>query len=324
MLRIISIDASGVSRVAERILPMKCASRIAFCFLLVLLVSPMVACGFATRPFQIPIPASTFTPAATSMGAPAMTPTLPATPTPTPLPGMASPTSPPMTPSAELTMLPNGAPTITPTPIGLGTMTPTPSEVPNVIPTVAPTMNPTPMGESTVPSTPPDLSGAVLSNTDLPAGFLEIPVTELGMKASDFGTEGLKAEAVSVFVKPIPFQVVIGANFLLADSAQRVYFDASISPAEVALSRLVADMKEVRDAQVLQGLEDIGDSQLGMSMVATIGGIPSHVEILLFRRDVIAGMIFFLGPKGMTPEISIHDLGVNLDGHFQETLKAMP
>jgi hypothetical protein len=160
---------------------------------------------------------------------------------------------------------------------------------------------------------------------DLPAGFEEFTLEELGMSLADFGNEGVQPENVFVFINSRNFQMIFGFNFLLTEKLDRVSFDIGVSQPEITLPAFVGGMgsENVRDEKLLEGIEDIGEVQIGMTMVATLEGISTRVDVLMFRRDVIGAMVMSMTLDGQTPNITAHDLGLKLDQKVEENLQTI-
>lgn len=198
--------------------------------------------------------------------------------------------------------------------------TPAPSSAPATDSTSSspPTQEPTPTQPQEL-----DISSAVLTLDDLPPGFEEFDPEELGMSVEDLNDEAFHPEKVFVFLNMENFQLVFGFNFLLTKKLDRVAFDAEIAKPETVLPAFVGGMgtEGVRDEKLLEGLEDIGEKQIGMTMVTNMENVPAQVDVLMFRRDVIGAMLISMVMEGATPNITIHDLGLKLDQHIKETLQ---
>jgi len=196
----------------------------------------------------------------------------------------------------------------TPTAAATATLTATPTHTPTITPTPR-----------------PDLSGAILLLSDLPPGFEELSAAELGVSPSDLATEQFQPEVIFAFVNPRQFQTIFGFNFLLEDRLQRIQFDTAVSQPQLTLPVMVAAIgaENVREEQVLGGMEDIGELQIAMTMLANVEGVSLQTDILLFRRELIAAAIVSMVIEGQKPNISLHDLGLKLDQHIMETLEAI-
>ena len=179
--------------------------------------------------------------------------------------------------------------------------------------------------EPSEPVASEDISSAVLTLADLPAGFEELTLEEMGVSLDDFSDEEFQPQNVFVFLNTQNFQMVFGFNFLLTSRLDRASFDIGVSQPDITLPAFVEGMgtQNVRDEKLLAGLDGIGEQQIGMTMVATLEGIPLQVDVLMFRRDVIGEMVMSMYLEGKSPNITINDLGSKLDGNVQETLQTM-
>lgn len=197
-----------------------------------------------------------------------------------------------------------------PTPVSESTSAPEPASLPTdtPVPTEAPEL---------------DISSAVLTLDDLPAGFEEFSAEELGVSLDDFGDEALQPEEVFIFLNAQNFQMVFGFNFLLTSRLDRAAFDVGISQPEITLPALVSGMgsENVQGEKILEGFEDVGEARIGMTMIANLEGVPVQVDILMFRQDVVGAMVMSMVLEGQAPNITLHDLGLKLDQRIQQTLE---
>lgn len=195
----------------------------------------------------------------------------------------------------------------------LSNPTPAPTFTSVNTPTKIPTLTPTPIQ---------DLSSAVLTLDDLPPGFEEYTFEELGISADDFSNEDFQPKDVFIFVNLQDFQIVFGFNSLLTGKIDRAAFDVGMLQPEMTLPALVNGMspENVHDEKLLEGMEDIGEVQIGMTMIAKVEGMPAQVDVLMFRRNIIGAMVMSMVLEGQSPNITIHDLGLKLDQNIQETL----
>ena len=181
--------------------------------------------------------------------------------------------------------------------------------------------------ETPVPTEAPDLdiSSAVLTLDDLPAGFEEFSPEELGVSLDDFGDEALQPEEVFIFLNAQNFQMVFGFNFLLTSKLDRAAFDVGISQPEITLPALVSGMgsENVQGEKVLEGFDDVGEARIGMTMIANLEGVPVQVDVLMFRQDVVGAMVMSMVLEGQAPNITLHDLGLKLDQRIQQTLESV-
>jgi len=176
--------------------------------------------------------------------------------------------------------------------------------------------------------TPPlelDLSSAVLTLEDLPPGFEEYTLEDMGMTIEDFGEDDFQPEEVFVFINTQDFQMVFGFNFLLAKKLEQAAFDVGISQPDVTLPALINGIgsENVQDEKILEGYDDIGEKQIAMSMIADMEGTSVQVDVLMFRRDIIGAMVLSMNLEEQTPIITIHELGQKLDQRVKENLQAI-
>jgi len=192
-------------------------------------------------------------------------------------------------------------------------------------PTIAPTSSNPPTQEPTpTPIQELDISSAVLTLEDLPPGFEEFSPQDLGMSLEDFSDEAFQPAEVFIFINPQNFQMVFGFNFLLTKKIDRVAFDTGVSNPETTIPAIVSGMgsENIQDEQLLEGLEDIGEKQIGMTMVSNTEGMSTQVDVMMFRRDVVGAMLMSMIMEGGTPNITIHELGLKLDQNIKETLQS--
>lgn len=168
----------------------------------------------------------------------------------------------------------------------------------------------------------PDISSAVLTLDDLPPGFEEYSLEELGMTVDDFRDENFQPEDVFIFINSQDFQMIFGFNFLLTEKFERATFDIGMSQPEVTLPAIVNGMgsENVQNEKLLEGLEEIGEVQIGMTMTANLESVPAQVDVLMFRRNIVGAMLMSVVLEGQSPNVTIYDLGSKLDEKIQESL----
>jgi len=166
----------------------------------------------------------------------------------------------------------------------------------------------------------PDISAAKISLSELPAGFEELSPDELGMNEASIGME---PEASFAFVNTRHLQMIFGVDFFVVKQIDRVNLDITLNQPEIGLKQMVSAIgtENVHDEKILTGLEDVGDVQVGMTMVADIEDIPMKVDMLVFRRGIVGAILVSMTMEGQDPNISLHDLGKLFDQHIQEALQ---
>lgn len=207
---------------------------------------------------------------------------------------------------------------------GISQLFPTPTPAPTSTPTVTSSPTPTLTPTATLTPTPmPDISTARIFLEELPAGFEELPPDDFRGSPITAGENTWQPEETFVFVNAKKFQMIIGMNFFAADQMDRVGFDIAVNQPNMILKQIVNEIgtENVREEKILDGLQDVGDERVAMTMIADMESVTTHVEILLFRRDIIGGMIVSITMEGQDPNISLHDLGKLFDQHIQEVLQ---
>lgn len=205
------------------------------------------------------------------------------------------------------TQTPTPTPTFTPTPTATFTPTPTPTPTP----TLTPTPTPTP--------TSPDLSEAVLTLDDLPAGFEVLPPDEIGFKPEDLSGEDFTVESTFAFFEAKHLEFVMGFTTLLLTGLDRVTFDAGLYHPDF-MAKLLGEEIKATNIKELPGLDDIGDVSAGWTAVLDMDGIPMRMDIAVFRRDIVGGVVFTMYPDGNTPVVTVDDAAGKLDEHVIRAL----
>ena len=168
----------------------------------------------------------------------------------------------------------------------------------------------------------PDLSTARISLNELPQGFKEVSTDAIQAKHKASGDSGLQPDVLFAFVKAKDFHLIMGMDFLLVDSMDRLGFNLSLEHAEKNLKEIVGGMgvKNIRDQKVLEGLDSVGEKQTAITMVGDFKDVPMRVNAVIFRRDVIGGLLISMSVEDKPESISIQELGKLFDQHIQESL----
>ena len=195
-----------------------------------------------------------------------------------------------------------------------------------VVSTSAPASSPASAATPTEAAPPtaeplPDVSSARILLKELPAGFEEFPADELGIDKAFSSDDKLQPQAVFAFVNKKQFQMIFGMNFFVSNGLDRLGFKFALNQPETLLKQVVDGMgKDVRDQKVLEGMEGVGKSQTAMTVLADMDDIPMRMDIAIFQRDIVGGMIMSMTLEGDPANISLHDLGELFDQHIQEAL----
>jgi len=175
------------------------------------------------------------------------------------------------------------------------------------------------------PEALPDISKARVSLSELPDGFEEIPTDQIPFGQATSGANKFQPEAVFVYANGSQFQMIFGMNFLLAKALDRTSFDFALNQPEITLKQLAGSLgsQKIRDEKIIESMEGVGESQIAMTMLADVKNIPMRVNVGMFRRGIVGGMILSMTLEGEPENISLQELGTLFDQHIQESLKAV-
>lgn len=118
----------------------------------------------------------------------------------------------------------------------------------------------------------------------------------------------------------------MGFNFFLTDKINRIGFDTSLNNPEIVMGAFLGGMgtDTVRNQEILEGMEDIGENQVAMAMETDLESIAMSIDILIIRRGIVGGMIITMYLEGKKPNIPIRELGLSFDKNIQSTLATAP
>jgi hypothetical protein len=224
------------------------------------------------------------------------------------------------TPTATQTFTPTLTPTAT------STFTPTPTATRTPTPTSTATRTPTP----TLTAKPaPDYSQVLLKLEDLPKGFEEIPSSEIDREdLLSQSTSLYRYDNVFMFIEPSNFEVLVGITMIVTGTLQQTSLDMQMENPALLMSFLGLGIDnaggETSDKKTIPGMDDIGDSSTGMSMVIDMSGIAMQTDIAMFREGNVVGMLMLMHPKGSTAKASLHELSLILDQRIVEAQAAVP
>ena len=116
----------------------------------------------------------------------------------------------------------------------------TPTEEPA---TLTPTLTATPTISPTVtPVSGLDLSGASFSLEDLPAGFTEMSLAELGLTKADLSGDDFTFEDIFVFLGSDPLEIIMGFTILLPTQLEQVGFDIDLHQPDILMESFIGGM----------------------------------------------------------------------------------
>jgi hypothetical protein len=165
------------------------------------------------------------------------------------------------------------------------------------------------------------VSEAVLTLEDLPSGFEEISLDELGLAEEDLSGDEFTVEAIFAFLEAEHFEFVMGFTTLLLTRLDQAGFDVALDQPEFLMDSFVGGMGavEILEQNELE-LGDLGDASAGLTLVADVEGIPMRMDMAVFRRDIVGAFIVVMYIDGDVPVLSIGEAANKLDARIVEVL----
>ncbi|NIS81557.1 MAG: hypothetical protein GTO14_15445 [Anaerolineales bacterium] len=198
------------------------------------------------------------------------------------------------------------------------TDTPLPTDTPTPLPTDTPTAAPVEPSEVAL-----DFSSMELVESDLPPGFDELPVEELGLTAESMSTEDFTIQALFAFWQLDPFEMVMGFLQQLS-MIDQFGFDIAVQNSEELLDAFLEGLgaETVQERKELPPLEGVGDSSAGFTVVTDVEGIGiMRIDFMILRRENVGAYVFIMYLEENAPSIEIGEIAAVLD---QRILKALP
>jgi hypothetical protein len=163
---------------------------------------------------------------------------------------------------------------------------------------------------------------------DLPAGFVEIPATDMASALEGAqGESGFDYEAFFMFMNPQGYEIVLGFTAVLTNTLGQTSADMALSNPDLLMSSIVSGISggaDVIEQKPLTGLDNIGDASTGISMLADIQGTRMRFDIALFRQDTVLGILMIMYQDGVTPSVSIQDLTHVFDQRVIDVIQPAP
>ncbi len=193
-------------------------------------------------------------------------------------------------------------------------------------PTRTPRATPTPMPEPSATRSParrltplasalPDITGAILTLDDLPAGFQEMPLGQAGLSKEALSQGDFQVESLFAYLDSNAFQIVLGFTLLIPDQLERAGFDLALRNPDFLLNLLAGSMGDVDviEKEALAGMDDIADASAGLTVLAEVSGIEMRMDLAVFRRGVAGAFVLVMYVEGQTPTITVRDAALSLE-----------
>jgi hypothetical protein len=193
----------------------------------------------------------------------------------------------------------------TPTPTATMTLTPSP--------TITPSPTSTPL---------PDLSGAVLTLSDLPAGFEVYPAEKLGLTADKLGNSAMPVGAIFSFMESQKGEIIFGFDYLLTSDAGKAAFGVLIDNPDTMSQFFTSSYNpsDILSQKTLTGLDTIGEKASGKTIVINSQGTHLRTDVILFQRDIAGAILVVMYLDGATPPIASKNVAEIWDAKIQQSL----
>lgn len=196
---------------------------------------------------------------------------------------------------------------------------PTPTKTP--IPPATPAVTIASTGAAPAAPGQPDLSGVVLTTTDLPPGFLAASPDIMAPIAAGFtqapffdviGTSGF-----TMAHPEGPELIVTFSGTFTEDNPFREDAPATQKPLYAVYMFIIgAGTQEIAGDGQLSGLEGIGQEARGYFGLANLNGRPIRVDLVVFRRGRAGVYVFQLYPQNKVPAVTVIKLAQLLDARL--------
>lgn len=175
-----------------------------------------------------------------------------------------------------------------------------------VVPTVEPSL---------VPDM--DLTDLILRASDFPdVAFTDVSLEELGMSVSDLNSEDFTVESFFALLESTSFEMVMGFTTQLNGPLERTGFDLTLSQPETLIKAFLGGMGDISASEMKELPEfknAIGDSSVGMTVVANVEGMNMRMDVVVFRHDSIGSFVLAMYLDGQQPPVSLMDAVTKFD-----------
>jgi hypothetical protein len=158
----------------------------------------------------------------------------------------------------------------------------------------------------------PDLSEAILTATDLPNGFMDVPPEMFGLGEGGETLGGDVMESVFAVWCEEPTEMIWGFTVLLPTKADRAQADEDMHQTEALLTEisqgLGATGMDILEQPRLSGFKTVGDTSVELTMVVDVEGTPMRLDMYSFRRGAAGAYLFAMYPNNVR-DVSSCDSG---------------
>lgn len=219
------------------------------------------------------------------------------------------------TPTPTATFTPTATPTTTPTSTPTLTPTPTPTSTPTLTPTATPTPGP---------------ASATILLSDLPSGFealssadlVRFNVTEeyIGRSFGSAFSSGQPHNLTAYIATRPSFELILSMVVYPLSTLDRAGFDLAATTPDLMVksfsTAVAGSTRTVKSANIIPGLDNIGDGSVGISTVIIATPTNSQVDLVMAHRGSVAQIVAVFYFEGTRPIIPVGDLARILDGRI--------
>jgi hypothetical protein len=169
-----------------------------------------------------------------------------------------------------------------------------------------------------------DLSGVILSLSDLPAGFEPMSASQVSSMGSmmrsllsELGSQS-QVETINlvgyqkVNLQDRSMEMVASLVLTPMSLAEQIAYDQAVANPS-AIIQLLSDQFGVSDAATLSGVSGLGQRSFGIGLTITSGSISVKEEVVSFRRKYVVVQVVVASTSDQPLPIRVQDLAQTLD-----------
>jgi hypothetical protein len=209
------------------------------------------------------------------------------------------------------------AATATPSPTFTVMPTSTNTPVPTAAP--APTAGPTSQATAVKKVNTLGLPGPVLDLADLPQGFEELDLAQMGVTVESLRSSPFPVQSAFAFLQPQTSEVVMGGTVSLSNAFERIGFDVLLnSPnliVNLAFSNDTGQVKIVEQAAL--PINRVGENSAGLTLLLDVNGTLMRANMVGFRQGAYGAFVGTIYPEKAESAVSLESLAQTLAGKLK-------
>ncbi len=136
--------------------------------------------------------------------------------------------------------------------------------------------------------------------------------------------ETLDIQHMFAFINYEEFGLIFGLTVEFASEFDQGIFDTGLQQietfAQAGVKLAAVEGLNVREAEALVGLEDIGNVSSGVTFVLEAEGAFLRLDLIGFRRGIVGAVVEVVYQEGEEPLMSVKDLAQLLDSRIAASL----